>query len=198
MPAYYDKEGKQRDVAWLQDTFGDVLINSAFPSEGAPVYRVVELREKEGPAALIARVLDEHGNPVAKAPVIRFWPGAPELPQWDPPPERWRSRGVVGRTNNDGDSGFGMGQGDYYDPATQQGASAMWIGAPGTHSDLVVGLGMVTATNHRHLDVTFQLFEGDDEPPGPGPGPTPDAFWSAIAQGLETIAAAIRTLDAEA
>jgi len=193
----FDTDGTQKDPAWLASTFGQVVVNSAFAPQGEAVYRIVELRAKLGPAALIAQVLDEAGQPVRGAPVIRYWPGAPELPDWDPPPERWRERGVVGRTNASGDVGFGMGQGDYYDPATQEGASAMWIGAPATHSDLVAGLGMLPNTEHLHLDVLFQLSHGEDPGPGPGPGPgpTPDAFWSAIADGLDRISAAIRSLD---
>ena len=191
----FDRVGNQQDTTWLTNRFGQVVVNTAFVPEGDLVFRITELREKEGPAALIARVLDENDDPVLKAPVIRFWPGAPELPEWDPPPERWRSRGVVGRTNAEGDTGFGMGPGDYYDPAQQAGASAIWVGAPSTHSDLVSGLGMLPNTNHIHLDVTFQLTAGTE--PGPGPTPTPTAFWTAIAAGLDQIADAIRSLDQE-
>jgi hypothetical protein len=166
----YDQNGAQKDAAWLKATYGNVQVTEATVPTGAAVFRVAELREKVGPATLIAQCRLPDGSPIKNVPIVRYWPGAPTLPTWEPPPERWRDRGVSGRTNNEGNVGFGMGNGDYYRPDSQEGASAIWCGKPSTHSDLVSGLGMLVATNHAHIDTIFELAEG---PPGPEPGPEP-------------------------
>jgi len=167
----FDKDGREQSLSWLQSVFGNVEIHSADASDGANVFRLAELRESVGPSAVVVAVKDEMGNPMKDVPVIRYWPDAPNLPDWTPPPERWKSRGVVGRTGDGGDVGFGMGQGDYYEPDKEQGASGIFLGKPSTHSDFVMGLGMVWATEHQHLNLTFQLGAGDDnggpEPPEP-------------------------------
>lgn len=169
----YDVKGQERDMTWLRSVFGDVEIHEANTSDGNNVFRLTELRESIGPSSVVIAVKDLAGLPMKGEPVIRYWPGAPELPQWSPPPERWKSRGIVGRTGDGGDVGFGMGQGDYYQPDREQGASGIWLGKPSTHSDFVMGLGMVWATDHQHLNMTFQLMEADDPGPGPTPSPSP-------------------------
>lgn len=180
MLTIYDKEGNEKDWDWLVARFGDVTISQ---SQAEQAYRVTALREKEGPASLVVKLLDENGNPVVKVPVVRFWPSAPELPQWEGLPERWRNKGVSGRTNDEGDIGFGMGGGDYYWPDQgQKGASGVWAGEPGWGSDFVLGLGMLAATNHIHLDVEFQRMIGD---PGNGNGGEPPAGSDDLAEAIK-------------
>ena len=170
----YDVNGAEKSAAWLQSVFGNVEVHSADTSDGNPVFRLVELREVIGPASVVIAVKDQQGQPMKDVPVIRYWPGAPDLPNWEPPPERWKSRGVVGKTGNGGDVGFGMGTGDYYWPEREQGASGIFLGKPSTHTDFVMGLGMIAATDHQHLNMTFQLMDADDPGPGPTPSPPPE------------------------
>lgn len=182
-PKIFDKEGQERDWAWLIARFGDVTISQSTYEQ---VYRLVEIREQEGPAALIPSLLDEEGQPVPGVQVIRYWPGAPELPVWDPPPERWKNRGVHGKTNDEGHIGFGMGGGDYYDSQTETGASSIWVGELGWGSDCIHGLGMLAATNHIHLNPTFQRQEGGGN--GNGEPPVEGDALERIAAALEYIA----------
>ena len=83
---------------------------------------------------------------------------------------RWRDRGVYGGTNINGDIGFGMGRGDYFFPPNS-GASSLWISDERGPSDFIEGLGMLGGTNHRHLNVYFQLQDVEAEPPSPPPEP---------------------------
>ena len=99
----YDKNGQQRDAAWLKATFGDVQVFEANTSDGADVYRVMELREKCGPASLVVNVRDIQGNAQGNAVVVRFWPGAPSVsaswrsrsPYQDPILPRWHGIGAA-------------------------------------------------------------------------------------------------------
>jgi hypothetical protein len=85
--------------------------------------------------------------------VVRYWPDAPVLP---PEHVRWSGwvQGVYGTTKENGEIGFGMGNGDFY-PLEDGGVSAEWVADAGYGSDLVTGLGMVLGSNRLHLDVTF-------------------------------------------
>ena len=65
-----------------------------------------------------------------------------------------------------------MGTGDYYFPPSI-GASAVWVAEQAGPSDFIHGLGMLGATNHRHIEVYYEL-EDVDEPTPPEP-PTPPA-----------------------
>jgi hypothetical protein len=180
-PKVFDNGGQERDMAWLLNKYGDVTISA---SEYPEAFRVVELREQIGDAALVVRLLNEEGQLQGGVTVIRYWPDAPKLPEWPPPPERWFSQGVHGETNDEGVIGFGMGRGDYYDPALEQrGATSIWVGFLGTGSECVGGLGMLGGSNHAHINVTFQ-HSAEPEPPGPG-----GDELERIALALESIAA---------
>lgn len=140
-----DLSGVQRDWNWLRDTFGNVNI---YRAGAGTAYRVCVLKAIEGPATLVVKVTDD-GQPLEGLTVIRYWPGAPYLL---PDLVGWFDRGVYGQTNANGEIGFGMGTGDYYQPPGG-GASAIWV--HGLPSDLVTGLGMLWGTNHIHLDTEF-------------------------------------------
>lgn len=194
-----DLNGAEQDAAWAAAKYGAVGVTRAAAPTGAAVYRVVELQEKEGPAVLVATLRDGDNHPISGVRVVRYWPGAPMLPEWESPPERYFDRGVYDKTNQEGAIGYGMGQGDYYNPATQKGASGIWVATPSTHSDLVDGLGMLPGTVHEHFDAIFELTEGSG--PGPGPGPS-GGFYAEVgaglaemAGGLARIGAAVASLD---
>jgi hypothetical protein len=173
VPKVYDQEGDERDWHWLIANFGAIRVERAQVPEGAShVYRIVKLQDAEGPAVKIVHVEDEAGKPQGGIRVVRHWPDAPQLPEWPPPASRWQERGVYGDTNVNGDIGFGMGRGDYYFPP-EGGASAVWVASSAGPSDYISGLGMLGGTNHRHIDVFYQLQAVEGKPPEPSPTPTP-------------------------
>jgi hypothetical protein len=174
VPKVYDQEGNERDWHWLVANFGAIRVERTELPEGVSHhYRIVKLQDAEGPAVKIVHVQDQTGKPQEGVRVVRYWPDAPRLPEWSPPASRWQERGVYGDTNVNGDIGFGMGRGDYYFPP-DGGASAVWIASSQGPSDYISGMGMLGGTNHRHIDVTFEL-QGEEgqPPPTPTPPPTP-------------------------
>ena len=170
-PKVYDQQGQEKDWDWLVANFGPIELERTGVPEGVNhVYRIVELHDREGPAVQIVHVADQEAGPIEGITVVRYWPGAPPLDPFPPPASTWRDRGVYGETNINGEIGFGMGTGDYYFPPSI-GASAVWVADQLGPSDFIHGLGMLGATNHRHLEVYYQL-EDVDEPTPPAP-PTP-------------------------
>jgi hypothetical protein len=173
MPKIYDQQGQEQSLTWLEANFGPVRVERAKAVEGVrQIYRVVMLKDAEGPAVTVVNVTDQEGKPLENIRVVRHWPDAPTLPGWPPPTSRWRDRGVYGGTNINGDIGFGMGRGDYYFPPSA-GASSLWIADEQGPSDFVQGLGMLGGTNHRHLNIYFELQDVGEEPPSPPEPPLP-------------------------
>jgi len=133
---------------------------------GQKVYRLVELREKTGYAALVTKVVDENGKPITNLPVTFYWSGAPWPP--DPPTEvyahDWYNRFTWGRTNENGDVGPGMGTGAYHGWG-EGGPHAVWVHDPDIPSDICEKLGMLAGTFHDHLDQKFQLVTVEEEEP---------------------------------
>lgn len=205
-PKVYDQQGQERNWQWLVANFGPVSLERAeAPAGPGKVFRVVKLQDREGPAVLIVHISDEQGNPHEGARVVRYWPDAPSLPNWPQPTSRWRARGVFGKTNPKGEIGYGMGTGDYYWPPSG-GASAVWVAEEDGASDCISGLGMLGGTNHRHLEVHFQLqtVEGEPSPPEP-PAPTPteptppthhptDDNWARLFEQLDRIEARLKDI----
>ena len=202
-PKVYDRQGQERNWDWVLAQYGPVTLERAPTSGGVTqVYRIVQLREKEGSATQLVNVRDPSGRPLDGITVVRHWPGAPTLPNWPPPASRWRDRGVYGPTNANGDIGFGMGQGDYYFPPNS-GASAVWVAHQNGPSDCIGGLGMLGGTQHRHLDVYFQLQNvSGPTPPSPPPPrppsppppqppspPAPTDHWAVLFEKLDRIIA---------
>jgi len=177
----YDALGNLKTLAWLQAKYGQVQAET-LPTTG-PCWRLFALvedadyseRERSArplpppwfptpaaTAALVAKTLTQDGGPAAEVPVARYWPDAPILP---PHQAHWQPRGVIGYTNVEGDTGFGMGNGDYYTPPLQEGASWMWVAQPDVASEAIAGLGMLAGTNHAHMNAVFQFDPGTPDPP---------------------------------
>jgi hypothetical protein len=197
----YDYEGRQRDLAYLRSRYGDFLIQEAAAGEG-PAFKISALHEKvNAAAALVVNVYDEEGNPLDSVRVAWYWPDADNDPNAGPldgvPPEMRPNRAVSGPTNARGEVGFGMGGGAYYWPNQGQiGPHATWVYGTDTRSDLVLGLGMVAATNHNHFDVDYVRLEGDEPPPEPPSQPreVPVAEIEAELVKIEGSLQAIRDL----
>jgi len=176
-PVIYNYNGQVTTVDWLYEEFGPgVEWRYIEPHPDTDwVFRVTALRAKCGPAAIVVKVVDEFGNPLEGIEVVRYWPGAPTLPDFSGTTAyQWTTIGVHGPTNAEGDIGFGMGTGDYYWlPATA--VSGVYVADFAGYGDYVGGLGMLGATDHCHLDVQFsKLSAVDPNPPTPTPttGPT--------------------------
>lgn len=170
-PRIFDQQGQEHDWAWLVTNLGAINLERAESTTGR-VFRVVKLQDAEGPAVQIVKVADQDGKPLVGVNVVRWWPDAPNLPTWGAEVGRWPTCGVYGPTDDSGDIGFGMGHGDYYFPP-DGGASGVWVADIKGQSDFVSGLGMLGGTNHRHVDVFYQLIDVDAPPEGP-PGEPPD------------------------
>ena len=205
-PLVIDQDGQERDWEWLIANFGAVTLERAEAPEGvAQVYRIVKLADTEGPAAQVVNVVGQDGEPLEGITVVRHWPDAPPLPDWPPPTSRWRPRGVYGQTGVNGDIGFGMGHGDYYFPP-DGGASAVWLADEAGPSDLIGGLGMIGATNHRHLDIYYRRVAVQESSPSPTPEPAPkpqptptpipvpDVLWDTLLERLNRIVALLEQI----
>lgn len=169
-PTVLDGQGQERDWEWLIGSFGAVNLERAETTADQPhAYRVVSLRDTDGPAAMVVRVVDQDDNPLEGVHVVRYWSGAPKLPHWPSPTSNWHDEGVHGPTNKNGHIGFGMGGGEYYS-VPNGGPCAVWVADEAGPSDLISGLGMLDKSKHRHLNITFRL-ESLAEQAAPPPMP---------------------------
>jgi hypothetical protein len=166
----YDKNGTEQTLTWLYEQFGLIeIVDPESPVSLEGTYSVATLQEAVGPASISCWVLDSDGRPMPNVQLVFCWPDAPVLPGCG-----HLGKGVTGRTDPSGRVGFDVGKGAYYDPRTGKGPHDLWIFGRGV-SERVSGLGMIGGTNHRHLDVTFQLDSTEPEPePGPEPQPEPE------------------------
>lgn len=193
-PAIIDQDGQEQDWDWLVANFGAVRLERAQVSteEHTAVYRLRRLQDVQGPAAQVVEVLDQEAKPLEGVRVVRHWPGAPDVPSWSPPVSVWHPQGVYGLTGADGQLGFGLGADERYS-APEGGPGSIWIADDAGPSDLLSGLGMLENSDHRHLDLTFQLeaVSASQEPvpeePPPLPRPLPDNPWEAILDKLDQI-----------
>jgi hypothetical protein len=169
-PRVFDGQGQERDWEWLIGNFGAVNLERAeAAADPSHAYRVASLHDTDGPAAMVVRVVDQDDNPLEGIHVVRYWSGAPKLPEWPSPVSLWQDEGVHGPTNENGDIGFGIGGGEYYS-VPNGGPCAVWVADEAGPSDLISGLGMLDKSKHRHLNVTFRL-EAFTEPAAPPPPP---------------------------
>ena len=134
----YDMNNNLKDMNWVAETYGS-SIERGTPGADGSIFRVVELREIEGPVTIKVWVKDGSGNPCPGVSVRCSWPGGEEIKS----------------TEEDGSVSL-CAMGDYIIPWGSGGGRSMEVlgGAP---SDIARALGMLGATNHRHLDVVFQL-----------------------------------------
>jgi hypothetical protein len=174
----FDAQGVERDLAWLQDKYGDFVIQPAADGDG-PAYSIVALRERvDADEVLRVGVFDEAGAPLTSIPVAWYWSDAPADASCGP------LGGVLdgmvpGRcyqdvTRSDAVIGFMMGDGARYSPELGQiGPHAVWVYGATTRSDVILGLGMLAGTANSHFDVEYHREGGDPAPPTPTPPPSP-------------------------
>jgi hypothetical protein len=134
----FDMDGQPRDLDWANQKYGG-WIEYAQPSGGA-CFRIVELRERSGPANVDVWLMDESGNPIPNTTIRFDWPGDE----------------VLQATDAEGRVGFALGMGSYIYDAH--------VGGPHTirviceyPSDVARNWGHLAGTPHDHLDIVFQL-----------------------------------------
>jgi hypothetical protein len=139
-------------------------------------------------AVIVVRVEDEIGRSLANVDVARWWPdpGLPLLPEHL---ATWKGQGVYGTTGGSGDTGFGMGKGDYYPPGQRPGASCVWP----EDGEGLANIGMVEATSHWTVWPVFRRRSDTPiEPPPEEPPvepPVVDDFQMAVIRGFEEVKA---------
>lgn len=195
----YDHHGKKRNLAYLRGRYGDFAIQEPPEGEG-PAFKVSALRERvNAEATLVVRVIDAAKEPIEGLRVAWYWPAAPEDagagPKGTLPRGVQPKRAVSGKTDRDGEIGFGMGLGAYYWPDREEtGPYATWIHGPETHSDVVYGLGMVAATGHNHMDIEFTRVGGGTPPSAASPPSSTDEGTTTIEAELAKIEAAVQAI----
>ena len=173
-PIVIDAAGNTRSLDWLRSKYGPFVIYDPPPAEGpARLWRISALREKcSAPAALVVKTLGLDGAPMPGVKVAWYWPDAPADAEAGPAGAPFEGvtpgRAVSGYANGEGDTGFAMGGGAYYNPEIgERGPHAAWIHGTDTRSQLILGLGMYIGTNHDHFDVEYTLVDDSGEEPEP-------------------------------
>ena len=134
----FDMDGQPRDLDWANQKYGG-WIEFAQPSGGA-CFRVVELRERSGPANVDVWIRDESGNPIPNMTLRFDWPGEE----------------VLQTTDTAGRVGFALGMGSYIYDAHVGGPHTIRVICEYA-SDVARNWGHLAGTPHDHLDVVFQL-----------------------------------------
>jgi len=159
----FDASGNERDLEWAKKKY-NIIVNEC--PRDVDHWELVELHEKVSCAATLTVYVI--GERIEKVPAAFYWDDAP-----DPAPGEWKPRKKVQATNEEGQTGFGMGPGAFYHPQLEHGPHSAWISQPikGIPSDELDGIGMVGGTNHDHIDPTFEFIKGEEQPePEPEPG----------------------------
>ena len=159
-PRVFDKNGTERDMAWLRSKYGNVRYLDAGPGRK---FRLVRVDETTGPATIVVRVLDEQGDNQNRQPVANHWPD-PNLTNLVGGGLKtlWHQRALVQYVEG-GHTGFGIGTGSYIRNLQDGGPHTLWVLSPTLPSDGLAGVGMLGGTPHDGpLSMVFQV--GEDVP----------------------------------
>ena len=176
----FDKDGNLQDWDWLTANYGDIRIQKP---DAESYFKIVEIRERHDDSTFIVKVLNEDGSPRVGKGVVFYWPGVEAAPG-----SGWLEQGVIGDTNENGDVGFGMGTGAYYEPPAG-GPHKSWLFGDNI-SEMVEGIGMLVLTNHDHVNITYQWVESDD----PEPVDPEDGDLSEVVEQLASIDANLKRI----
>lgn len=158
----FDADGNERDMEYAEKKY-NIVINEC--SREVDHWELVEVHEKvECAAALVVYLI---GPRIAGIPAAFFY----EEAEYDSQPGEPKPVKDIKLTNAEGQAGYGMGLGAFYDPRVEHGPHSAWISQPikGFPSDELDGIGMVRKTNHDHMDPTFEFVEGEEPTPEPEP-----------------------------
>ena len=185
-----DASGNEKTWDWVLREFGPLDVREADPilvDGQLQKVALVQVQEQYGPANCNVHLFDINGRPVQGIMAAWWYSTAPDLPNIPPPTTVWEPRADYGPTNSEGVIGFALSEDGYYYWPDQNhiGPYGTWILAPGHPSDGLFGLGMIAGTDHRHLNVWFQVVAVEDDN-----GEEPDGDELArIAAALEFMAA---------
>ena len=128
LPMIFDRDGVVRDWPWLRAKYGNVQMLDAGNREK---FALVGIRETEGPAVLMVRVLAYEGGPQKYQPVANHWPD-PTLQDLSNGGlvTLWHERACVSTTNENGDVGYGLGGGSYIKDLAEGGPHTVWVLSP--------------------------------------------------------------------
>jgi len=159
----FDKDGTQRDAAWLKATYGAIIVPA--PATSGKKFVLATIKVTEGPSTLIVRVNDASGAPLSQHAVALYWADAPTdltTPDAEVFKTIFKPRANVQWTDTNGVTGYGLGMGSYvYDPG-EGGPHAVWLLHDRYQSDAIDKVGMLAGTEHRGpLDLTFVLADAE-------------------------------------
>jgi hypothetical protein len=205
-----EPELTERSFSWLQSTFGSG-VRVLTPSNPTTLFRIVRIDCIEGPASVMAIVLDRDGKPISEQPVAESWPdpanpaGPDELTSYFGPvsapigglKSAWSERAIVQRTGSNGDTGFGFGGG--FVIHDNKGPGTLWVLSPTYPSEALTGIGWLGDSNHWGPNkVYFQIVdtvpdESTNPPTDPGL-PVDSLTILALLSQIDTATSKIRAL----
>lgn len=141
----YDKEGNEQSFEWLREKYGNMVFHNAGAGEK---FRLLRIDETEGPAVITVRVLNKDGQPHASQPVANNWPDSSLPSLGDELKSRWKDKAIHQNVDENGYTGFGLGNGSYIRDLAQGGPHTIWVLSPSLPSDGISGIGMLGGTNH--------------------------------------------------
>jgi hypothetical protein len=152
---------------------------------------------RTGDCALYVYIKDKSGAPLPGFYVGEGWREGKALSEAQGPAggqiESRPNNGFCFQADSNGKVTFGWGGGEQVNLAIEEGMHWSWVsGAQGPESvytDVVTGLAWMLATNHWHVDLVFQEYDGGVIPPDEPPpsGSIADEF-DAIADAAGDIA----------
>jgi len=191
-----DAGGTVRDWQWVLDEFGPLDLRLADPVDiggSLQVIRLVQVQEQFGPANCNVHLFDINGQPVIGAGAAWWYSTAAGFSSdvLTLAKSLWETNGDIGLTNDTGVVGFAMSEdGKYYPDQGVAGPYGTWFLTAEHTSDGLFGVGMEAGTDHRHLNLWFQIVEVDQEKP---PEPE-DEDLAAILAELRAIRAAVEKI----
>lgn len=170
----YDTHGQRQSMPWLQGRYGNIKITHA--PVGDEAFRIYRLQAREdGDSSINCHVLGKDGQPEPHN-VAFHWPGADKQRQGckTQPVDQF----IHQVTNANGDTSFAMGHGSYYYPP-DSGIHKLWV-CSGLASDVIENMGMLSGSNHFHVDVWWHRSEGASPNPAHVPPLRPTANLPVI------------------
>lgn len=143
-----DADGIKRDREWVKGKYNLPEINRA--PKDKDHWEVVALHENCRDSSMTVSIVPGYVVPeVDMVPIAFNWRD-----------EKDRVQRVVQTTDANGQTGFGMGGGAYYQPPKQ---GPHWVYVQTAHpTDIVTGLGMLGKRDHWHLEPTFQFVKAEE------------------------------------
>lgn len=192
MARVVDRDGNVREWLWLRQLFGRVDHLEAGTS---PRFVLGEVQVTQGPAAIVVRVEDDHGAPLANTAVAFSWPDGPvdlAAPECAAFRSKWHQQCVVQWTDGDGYTGFGVGPGGCIRNLDEGGPHAVWVLHDRYESDCLDRIGWLGGTDHlmpgrvRFIRGDAAVPEEPEEPPAGG--------WADVLAELRAVRSALEGL----